>query len=245
MNSLILCVVTLATISNCLQLPSSFQKCDRRRTDFNQCLSKAIHGAITSLEKPLKSHGLPSLYDVVFPPNLFIEFGNSTYGLKQQFKNLRFTGLSNPQDVTARMDFGPVTSTLTIEATYSEIKWSSEWNAEGTMVLLPLNVVTPVEVVLVEPVFTLKFDLQEYERGGTYFKVVGSGFDIQARSFRFDFKKLFSNEGLNREFNSAMTEKGSEIIALFQHVLQIYAPFFGAMFDGFLEKVPVAELFDG
>ena len=46
------------------------------------------------------------------------------------------------------MDFGPVTSTLTIEATYSEITWSSEWKAEGTVVLLPLNVVTSVEVVL-------------------------------------------------------------------------------------------------
>ncbi|KAJ3660890.1 hypothetical protein Zmor_005318 [Zophobas morio] len=245
MNSLTLCVVALATISNCLQLPSGFKKCDRRRTDFNQCLSKAIHGAIISLEKPLKSHDLPSLYDVVFPPDLFVELGNSTYGLKQQFKNLRFTGLSNPRDVAARMDFGPVTHTLTIEATYSKFKWSAEWKAEGTVVLLPLNVVTPVEVIFVEPVFTLKFDLQEHETGGTYFRVVGTGIEIQTRGLKFDFKKPFSSERLNREFNSAMTEKWAEIFAQVQHMAQIYSPFFGTMFNGFLEKVPVAELFEG
>ena len=91
----------------------------------------------------------------------------------------------------------------------------------------------------------MKFDLQEYERDGTYFRVVGTGIDIQTRDVTFDFKKLFPSERLNREFNSAMTEKWSEIFAGFQHMLQMYTPFFGAMFDGFLEKVPVAELFDG
>ena len=154
-----------------------------------------------------------------------------------------------------------MTSTLTIEATYSEIKWYSEWKAEGTVVLLPLNVVTPLEailsescactgnffselLILVEPVFTLKFDLQQYEKGGTYFRVVDTGIDLQARGLAFDFK-LFSNERLNREFNSAMTEKGAEIFAACKPLEQVYAPLFGTIFNGFLEKVPVAELFKG
>lgn len=46
------------------------------------------------------------------------------------------------------MNFGPVVSTLTVETTYSELKWTAEWEVQGTMVLLPLNVVTAVEAIL-------------------------------------------------------------------------------------------------
>ncbi|KAJ3652898.1 hypothetical protein Zmor_018826 [Zophobas morio] len=105
-----------ATEINYYRYASGFKKCDRRRTDFNRCLSKAIYGAVTSLDKPLKSHGLPNLYDLEYPPDVKAEFGNSTYGLKQKFSKLRFIGLSEPQEIAARMDFGPLSTILTIEA---------------------------------------------------------------------------------------------------------------------------------
>lgn len=75
--------------------------------------------------------------------------------------------------------------------------------------------------------------------------MAGTGIDLQARDFVIDYKRLFSNERLNREFNSALVEKSSEIFAMFKHLEKIYAPAFGSMLNGFLEKVPVAELFDG
>ena len=53
----------------------------------------------------MKSHGLPSLYDVEFPPDAVIEVGNSTYGLTQKFSRFRLVGLSKPQSVTARSNF--------------------------------------------------------------------------------------------------------------------------------------------
>ena len=75
--------------------------------------------------------------------------------------------------------------------------------------------------------------------------MAGTGIDLQARDFFIDYKRLFSNERLNREFNSALVEKSSKIFAMFKHLEKIYAPFCGAMFNGFLGKVPIGELFDG
>ena len=118
MNSLALCVTLLLISYDGLQsrqnfLPSSssilntneapiWKKCDRRRSDFNQCLSKTIHKTLRLLDKPLKVYGLPSLYDVTFPPDAVIEFGNTTDGLRQKYHNYRIIGLTKPRSVRAR-----------------------------------------------------------------------------------------------------------------------------------------------
>jgi hypothetical protein len=56
--------------SNSLALPAltfcffsaapTFQKCDKKKSDFNECLSQAIQNAIVHLDKPLEEYGLPS-----------------------------------------------------------------------------------------------------------------------------------------------------------------------------------------
>jgi hypothetical protein len=38
----------------------TFQKCDKKKSDFNECLSRAIQNAIVHLDKPLEEYGLPS-----------------------------------------------------------------------------------------------------------------------------------------------------------------------------------------
>lgn len=40
---------------------TEFKKCDKREASLNECLSTAIHNAITRLDKPLGQYGLPSL----------------------------------------------------------------------------------------------------------------------------------------------------------------------------------------
>ncbi|KAJ3660891.1 hypothetical protein Zmor_005319 [Zophobas morio] len=244
MNSFVLCLLTVVAFGSCLKLPSSFKKCDRKRTDFNQCLSEAIYGALRILDKPLPSHGLPSLFDVEFPDVVNV-FGNRTYGLLQKYDQFRFIGLSKPENIKAKLDFGPLTSTLTIEAIYSQVTLESEVEAQGTIVLLPVNVITPVEYTLVDPTFTFSFELEEYDKSTTYFRVIDSKLDMQLEGIKFGFKQLFSNEILNEEFNSAMSAKWRPLFAHFKQFVAIFAPRFGTIFNDFLKKVPVAELFDG
>ena len=67
---------------------------------------------------------------------------------------------------------------------------------------------------------------------------------MQVRDWKFDFKGIFSNSRLGYEFSSAMAEKEQELFARFKNWETIYAPLFGTIFNDFLEKVPVVELFD-
>ncbi|XP_063923795.1 uncharacterized protein LOC135137944 [Zophobas morio] len=245
MRSLVLCLLTVVAFGSCLKLPSSFKKCDRKRTDFNQCLSDAIYGALKILDKPLPSHGLPSLYDIEFPDEV-ATIGNRTYGLLQTYYRPRCIGLSKPENINAKLEFGPLTSTLTIEATYSQLTVETGFEAQGTIVLLPVNVVTPFEYTLVNPTYTFTFELEEYEKGTTYFRVIDSKLDMQAHGLKLDYKQLFSNKILNDEFNSAMNVKWREIFALSKSIDEdVFAPLFGTIVNGFLKRVPVADLFDG
>ncbi|KAJ3652894.1 hypothetical protein Zmor_018822 [Zophobas morio] len=243
MNSLVLCVVTLATLSNYVQCPSSFKKCDKRRSDFNQCLSEVIYNSLKKFDKPQQSHGLPNLYHLKFPPDVVIEIGNRTYGLLQKYNKFRIVGITKPESVTARLDFEPVISTLTVEAFFPQLILQMECEAQGTILFLPLNVVTPVDFIADNPTFTLTIKLEEYDKGDTHFRVIDSNLDVQTEAFRFDFKKLFSNKRLNDEFNSAMNEKGLQIFHIHKPLQAHFAPHFDSLFSSFMEKVPAAALF--
>ena len=68
----------------------------------------------------------------------------------QKFSKLRLIGLSKPESVKVRLDFDPVVSTLTIAASYNQLVWQLDYEAQGTVVLLPLNAVTLVEFIVGE-----------------------------------------------------------------------------------------------
>ncbi|CAH1382505.1 unnamed protein product [Tenebrio molitor] len=63
-------------LANCLKLPSTFTKCDKRKFDFNNCLSEAIKNAITQLDRPMDEYSLPSL-EPFFAPFLFAKAGEN------------------------------------------------------------------------------------------------------------------------------------------------------------------------
>ena len=68
---------------------------------------------------------------------------------------------------------------------------------------------------------------------------------MQTQGGKFDYKHFFSNKILNEEFNNAMDAKWEQIFVLFKGFDEaMFAPYFGATFNDFLKKVPVAELFD-
>ncbi|XP_063925002.1 uncharacterized protein LOC135138904 [Zophobas morio] len=247
MTSFVVFVVTLATFAASLKLPSNFKKCDLRRTNFNECLGDAIHDAIIQLDKPIKSHGLESLYDVQLRPDIDVmNIGNHSQSvLRQKFSKFRIVGLSKPEATTARLDYDHKIYTLTLAVTYPELLFPTEYAAEGSITVLPTNVVTPVEVTLENPTLTYTFKLKPYQKDTTYLKVIDTGIDVQVHGMRWNFKQLFRNKRLNEEFNSELTEHGQEVFATYKYLEVTFAPYFGLMLDNLLAKVPLSELFDG
>ena len=75
--------------------------------------------------------------------------------------------------------------------------------------------------------------------------MVESKVDVQLQAINFGSKQLFSYKIVNEELNSAMSAKQRSFFALFKRFQAILAPRFETIFNEFLKKVPVAELFDG
>ncbi|KAJ3660895.1 hypothetical protein Zmor_005322 [Zophobas morio] len=243
MKSLSFYLVLLVTVCSSIKLPPTFQKCDKTTSNFDDCLGKVIHDALNQLDKPFPEYGLPSLQEAEVPPDVVAEFGNSTYGLRQKFSNYKLFGLTKPNLTKARMDFK--TNTLVLNVSFPEIVFRTDYEAEGAVFILPVNIATTFEGLLVKPTFNLVFKLQEYENEGRYFKVVDTDFDMNAENFKLEFKRLAPNKRLNYELNAAINEKGVEIFARFKHLQVFFEPYFGGLFDGLLKKVEIKELFDG
>ena len=99
--------------------------------------------------------------------------------------------------------------------------------------------------VLDNPTFTFMVKLEEYNKGATYFRVIDFEFDMkEIDRTTINFQQLFTNRRLNDEFNSALSEKGLQTFHIFKHLQVKLTPYFGTIFKSFLEKIPVAELFD-
>mgnify|MGYP005986821859 CR=1 FL=1 len=74
-------------------LASTFQKCDRSKSDFNQCLQKAVEGALSQLTKPLKEVGLVS-FEPLEIPSLSISPGTNAAQFTQNYNNLKIYGFN-------------------------------------------------------------------------------------------------------------------------------------------------------
>lgn len=74
-------------------LAPTFKKCDYKKTDFNQCLKKAMQIAISQTNHTLKSIGFPSL-EPLDVPSFSIGAGNGPVGVQENFENAKLYGFS-------------------------------------------------------------------------------------------------------------------------------------------------------
>jgi hypothetical protein len=78
---------------------STFTKCDKRKIDFNDCLSEAIKNAITQLDKPMEQYHLSSL-EPFFMPLIFPKIDMAPYFVNK-FKNIKIFGHTKITDLKA------------------------------------------------------------------------------------------------------------------------------------------------
>jgi hypothetical protein len=91
------------------------------------------------------------------------------------------------------------------------------------------------------------FTFEDYTKDKqNYFLVIETKLEMDVQSMTFHFENLFKdkilNEGFNRELD-ASTKKVLEYT--FPIYLDSYGQGYERVFNNFLEKVPLTELFDG
>jgi hypothetical protein len=78
---------------------STFTKCDKRKIDFDDCLSEAIKNAISQLDKPMEEYNLPSFEPFFLPMILIKRVKNGNFDKK--LKNYKISGHTKITDLKA------------------------------------------------------------------------------------------------------------------------------------------------
>ncbi|KAH0814086.1 hypothetical protein GEV33_008703 [Tenebrio molitor] len=140
MNTLLFsCVLCLANFCNPVKLPSTFTKCDKRKIDFDNCLSEAIKNAISQLDKPMEEYNLPSFEPFFVPIILSKAVKNGNFDNK--LKNYRIFGHTKITYLKATMNFEEKTMTMAI--TNPEVRYELDYEAKGVMFLMPIDTAGP------------------------------------------------------------------------------------------------------
>ncbi|CAH1382491.1 unnamed protein product [Tenebrio molitor] len=236
-------VLCLAICCNPLKLPSSFTKCDKRKSDFNDCLSGAIKNAITQLDRPLEDYDLPS-FEPFFVP-FFLPKPGKALDLNGKFKNFNIFGHTKITDLTATMNFED--KTLTISITNPEVRYEHDYVAKGVMFVLPIDASGPALVTAQNVTYTLTFTFEEYTRDNqNYLLVVDTQLKMAPRAMSGRYDNLFKDKALNDAFSREMSADWKKPFGHFSSIyFDSYAQWYGNVFNRFLEKVPLTELFDG
>jgi hypothetical protein len=80
---------------------STFKKCDKKQSDFDQCLSTAVKDALPQLNVEKKEVGLPS-FEPLEVPSLVIGAGTGPVGLVQNYKNIKLSGFTKAESLKAK-----------------------------------------------------------------------------------------------------------------------------------------------
>jgi hypothetical protein len=80
---------------------STFKKCDKKQSDFDQCLSTAVKDALSQLNVGKKEVGLPS-FEPLEVPSLVIGAGKGPVGFVQNYKNIKLSGFTKVDSLKAK-----------------------------------------------------------------------------------------------------------------------------------------------
>ncbi|KAJ3621585.1 hypothetical protein MTP99_003701 [Tenebrio molitor] len=236
-------VFALIKFCSSLSLPPSFKKCDKRKADFDECLSMAIQSAIIQLDKPLEEYGLPS-FEPFLMPNIPPKVGRKI-DFNHRYKNFKIYGRTKISKTRANMDFHD--KTLTLEVLNPEVRYVFEYDAKGKMFLLPIDTSGAGSGTAYNVTYIYTFTFGEYTREDErYFQVIDTHLVMQPQDMVFHFDNLLEDKELNDGF-SRLLSKNWKIV--FEEINQLYVQFYGRMysdvFNRFLRKVPITEIFDG
>ncbi|XP_008199115.3 protein takeout [Tribolium castaneum] len=237
---LFLLVVIFVDLSKSGQLPSKFQKCGRND---NKCLTLAIKNAIEQLTVPMKEAGLPSLHPLEIPA-LTIGAGTGPVQFNQNYKNLKIYGQTKIDSIDASFR----ENILKMDVHFFEIVANFEYEIDGKILVFPIKGKGTGVIAMDKPEFALTFIMEEYEKKGEkYYKVSNTTMSIEPQKIQFGFSNnvFGGDKDFSDKVLEAMNENWKELYAdVRPSYEEAYGQIFMSIFNSFLSKVPISELFD-
>ncbi|XP_063930448.1 circadian clock-controlled protein daywake-like [Zophobas morio] len=222
--------------------PPNFKRCHRRQADFNQCLIEAAGIGLRNLVIPFDSVGLPTLRTVRVD-SLNVSKGK-TVGFDQNYDNLVFHGFTNATFL--RFDVNFENERIVTETLFPEVTMDFDYNFNGKILENPFFGKGHGLITFINLRFSFIFDLEQYQNmGQNYFRIVKSKLSMDTDLIKSHFDNLFDgHEEMKDKFNADINENWRSIfVDVRPKYEEIFGQVFTDVFSGFLERVPIVELF--
>ncbi|CAH1383478.1 unnamed protein product [Tenebrio molitor] len=242
-KSTFLALLAVAHLCFGAKLPSTFKKCDKKQSDFDQCLSTAVKDALSQLNIGKKEVGLPN-FEPLEVPSLVIGAGTGPVGFVQNYKNIKLSGFTKVDSLKAKMDFEK--NILELDVDYPEIIMNFECEINGQLLVLPVQGEGPGRINLNKPKFVLTLYLEKYEKkNNKYYTVVKNKLLIDLQRMNFKLDNLFNGDkALGDNLNQVMNDNWKELyIDVKSSYEEAFGKIFASVFDNLLARVPIAQLF--
>ncbi|XP_068901954.1 circadian clock-controlled protein daywake-like [Tenebrio molitor] len=235
----------LFLIKSCssLTMPYTFKRCDKRTSDFNDCLSDAIQDAISQLDRPMEEYGLPSLEPLQLS-NVSPRLGRKV-DFQHSYKNFKIYGRTKISKTKANMNF--YDKTLAIQLTNPEVRYEFDYEAKGKMFLLPIDTSGHATVILHNVTYDVTYMFGEHTKDNKkYFQVIDFNFEMKPQDVTLLFQNLLKDKELNDAFSRAMSKDWKQVFGGIGYLYaQTYGKTYSVIFNNFLSKVPITEIFNG
>ncbi|XP_063930322.1 protein takeout-like [Zophobas morio] len=241
---LVLICVSLIFSSFGAKLPSVFIKCNRKQADFQQCLTKAVENAVRQMDHPFKEVGLLNLESFVIP-ELTVAAGSRVLVAQQTLKNMTLSGFNETKCTKVEFDFDK--NTLKLDCVVPHFRFDFSYELNGQILLVSIYGNDTGWVVMQDSHFELSYQLGEYEKKGKkYFNIVNHQLKIQPRSIDFDLRNLFDgDEEAADRVKKILKDNALEIYKdIHSGYDAAFGKVFATIFERFLTRVPVSNLFD-
>ncbi|KAJ3651236.1 hypothetical protein Zmor_017287 [Zophobas morio] len=191
MQSLII-LSLLLTVCSSTHLPSTFQKCDRHKGDFNQCLPKAVENAISQLNHSIPSVGLIN-FEPLKIPFLSVAPGGGPAQFYQNYTNLRLSGVTKIQFWRFDVDFDK--KVIAFDFTNPELVLNFTYDVGGHILAFPLTGHGPGLIILSNLLSNYSCHFEEYEKNGEkHYRVTRSDLLMQPSLIHYKLDNLFNGD---------------------------------------------------
>ncbi|KAJ3618490.1 hypothetical protein MTP99_006473 [Tenebrio molitor] len=163
----------------------------------------------------------------------------------KKLKNYKISCHTKITDLKATMKFEDKAMTMAI--TNPEVRFEFDYVTKGVMFLMPIDTSGPGLIAAQNTTYTVTFTFEDYTRDKqNYFLVIDTKLEMDVQSMTFHFENLFKDKVLNEAFNRELDANTKKVLEYtFLIYLDGYAQGYERVFNNFLEKIPLTELFDG
>lgn len=220
-------LLIIATVTNGLELPSSFHICNRTDPKFLECIAKSAQEAVVSMANGLKSFKILPLEPLALDS---IKIGESegSISLKQEYKNIKIHGLTKHLEVKNYfIDFDKVL--LQSDAYNPQVDFVADYNINGKILVLPIKGSGKCNITMYNLHSKNQIYLDKYEKNGeTYLKVKKYNIILEPNRVNIKFDNLFDGDTILGEQMNRFINENSDL--LFKELQSSYQETFGLVF---------------